>query len=41
MEEHSYERKAYESVYNGSLSWVTSQKSTENKIQSDKGKEGR
>ena len=29
----SYERCAYESVDDGSPSWVTSQKSTDNKIQ--------
>ena len=32
MEKKSYERRAYESVDDGSASWVTSQKSTENKI---------
>ena len=33
MEKNSYERRAYESVDNGSPSWITSQKWTENKIQ--------
>ena len=37
MENNSYERRAYESVDDGSLSWVTSQKWTENKIQAVKG----
>ena len=31
------EKKSYESVDDGSPSWVTSQKSTENKIQAIKG----
>ena len=34
---NSYERRAYESVNDGSPSWVTSQKWTENKIQTAKG----
>ena len=33
MNNISYERRAYESEDDGSPSWVTSQKSTENKIQ--------
>ena len=32
MEKYSYERGVYESVDDGSPSWVTSQKWTENKI---------
>ena len=37
MENNSYECRAYESVDDGSPSWVTSQKWTENKIQAVKG----
>ena len=37
MEKNYYERRAYESVDDGSPSWVTSQKWTENKIQAVKG----
>ena len=37
MEKNSYERRAYESVDDGSPSSVTSQKGTENKIQAVKG----
>ena len=37
MEKNSYERRAYESVDDGSPSWVTSQKWTENIIQAVKG----
>ena len=37
MEKNSYERRAYESVDDGSPSWVTFQKWTENKIQAVKG----
>ena len=37
MEKNSYERRDYESVDDGSPSWVTSQKWTENKIQAVKG----
>ena len=37
VEKNSYERRAYESVDDGSSSWVTSQKLTENKIQAAKG----
>ena len=37
MEKNSNERRAYESVDDGSPSWVTSQKWTENKIQVVKG----
>ena len=37
MGKNFYERRAYESVDYGSPSWVTSQKSTENKIQAVKG----
>ena len=37
VEKNSYECHAYESVDNGSPSWVTSQKWTENKIQAVKG----
>ena len=33
MEKNSYERRAYESVDDGSQSWVTSQNWTKNKIQ--------
>ena len=36
MEKNSYERRAYESVDDRSPSWVTSQKSTENKIQAER-----
>ena len=39
MEKISYERRVYESVDDRSLSWVISQKSTENIIQAAKGKE--
>ena len=37
MEKNSCERRAYESVDDGSPSWVTSQKWTKNKIQAVKG----
>ena len=37
MEKNSYERRVYESVDDGSPSWVASQKLTENKIQAVKG----
>ena len=37
MEKYSYERRAYESVDDGSPSWVAFQKWTENKIQTVKG----
>ena len=37
MQNNSYERRAYESVDDGSPSWVASQKSTESKIQAVKG----
>ena len=37
MEKNSYDRRTYESVDDGSLSWVTSQKWTEKKIQAVKG----
>ena len=37
MEKNSYERRAYGSVDDGSPSWVTSQKSTNNKIQAVNG----
>ena len=37
MGKNSYERRAYESVDDGSPSWVSSQKWTENKIQTVKG----
>ena len=37
MEKNSYELRAYESVDDGSPSWVTSQKWTESKIQAAKG----
>ena len=37
MEKNSYERRAYESVDNGSPYWVTSQKWMKNKIQAVKG----
>ena len=37
MEKNSHERRAYELVDDGSPSWVTSQKWTENKIQAVKG----
>ena len=36
MEKNSYERRVYESVDDGSQSWVTSEKLTENKIQAVK-----
>ena len=36
MEKNSYERRAHESVEDGSPSWVTSQKWMENKIQAVK-----
>ena len=35
--EKNYERRAYESVDDGSPSWVTSQKWTKSKIQAVKG----
>ena len=37
MEKNFYERRAYESVDDGSPSWVTSQKLTKSKIQAAKG----
>ena len=37
MEKNSYECRTYESVDDGSPSWVTSQKGTENKFQAVKG----
>ena len=37
MEKISFERGAYESVGDGSMSWVISQKSTECKIKAVKG----
>ena len=37
MEKNSYERRAYESVDDGSPSWVIYQKWTKNKIQAVKG----
>ena len=37
VEKNSYERRAYESVDDGSPSWVTSQKWTQNNIQAVKG----
>ena len=37
MEKYSYEPRAYESVDDGSPSWVTSQKWTKNNIQAVQG----